>query len=261
MKPVSFLFLESFYLQINEDKSSKKDNITPIAHRGGNEVAPENTLAAFKDSYDLGYRWLETDVRLSKDKILYVFHDENLIRLLGKPDKLSDLNSWDIDELFIEREHKILRFDILANTFSDSVLNVDAKTFEAGEVLVDLINARKIKNDLCVGSFQQITTQYMRKNIKRDIESAFSMREVLFLFFDRLTRKSVESLGTCLQIPMKYFGINLITSGLISYCKENNIKIHVWTINDEGAMNRLVELGIDGIMTDKCRVLLKVLKE
>ena len=248
-------------MQINEDKSSKKEKITPIAHRGGNEVAPENTFASFKDSYDLGYRWLETDVRLSKDKVLYVFHDENLKRLLGKPNKISDLNSWDIDELFIEKEHKIPRFDILTNTFSDAVFNVDAKTFEAGEVLVDLINSRKIKNDLCIGSFQQSTIQYMRRNIKRDVESAFSMKEVLLLFFNRITWKSVYFPGTCLQIPMKYFGINLITPGLISYCNENNIKVHVWTINDEGVMTRLVELGINGIMTDKCRILLKVLKE
>ncbi len=248
-------------MQINEDKSSKKDKITPIAHRGGNEVAPENTLAAFKDSYDLGYRWLETDVRLSKDKILYVFHDENLSRLLGKPNKISELNSWDIDELFIEREHKIPRFEILANTFSDAILNVDAKTFEAGEVLVDLINSRKIKNDLCVGSFEHLTIQFLRKNIRKDVESAFCMKEVLLLFFDKFTGKSVDSPGTCLQIPMKYFGLNLITPGLISYCKENNIKIHVWTINDERVMTSLVELGINGIMTDKCRVLLDVLKE
>ncbi len=248
-------------MQINDDKSSKKDKITPIAHRGGNEVAPENTLAAFKDSYDLGYRWLETDVRLSKDKVLYVFHDEDLSRLLGKPNKISDLNSWDIDELLIETEHKIPRFDRLANTFSDTVFNVDAKTFEAGVVLVDLINSGKIKNDLCVGSFQHPTVQYMRKNIRKDVESAFSMKEVLRLFLDRILSKSVGPAGTCLQIPMKYFGINLVTPGLMNYCEENKIKVHVWTINDERVMTRLVELGINGIMTDKCRVLLKALQE
>ena len=235
--------------------------ITPIAHRGGNEVAPENTFASFKDSYEIGYRWLETDVRLSKDKILYVFHDESLERLLEKPIKISDLNSGDIDDLFIEREHKIPRFDILANAFPDAIFNVDAKTFEAGEVLVDLINSRKIKNDLCVGSFQHSTIQHMRKNIRRDVESALSMREALLLFFGRITCKPKNFPGTCLQIPMKYFGINILTPELISYCKEKNIKIHVWTINDEHVLAELVELGINGIMTDKCRILLKVLKE
>ena len=248
-------------MQITQNKSSKEDKITPIAHRGGNEVAPENTIASFKDAYNLGYRWLETDVRLSKDKVLYAFHDENLNRLLGKPNKFSELNSWEIDGLLIDSKHQIPRFDFLANTFSDVVFNVDAKTFEAAEVLVNLINTKRIKNDLCVGSFQQATIKYMRENIFRDVESAFSMQEVLNLFFHRITKKSGDFAGTCLQIPLKYFGINLITSNLINYCKKNNIKVHVWTINDEAEMARLVELGINGIMTDKCTSLLKVLQK
>ena len=97
--------------------------------------------------------------------------------------------------------------------------------------------------------------------IFRNVESAFSMQEVFSLFFHRITKKSGDFAGTCLQIPLKYFGINLITSNLINYCKKNNIKVHVWTINDEAVMARLVELGINGIMTDKCRSLLKVLKK
>ena len=105
-------------MQINQNKSSREDKITPIAHRGGNEVAPENTIASFKDAYNLGYRWLETDVRLSKDKVLYAFHDESLNRLLQKPNRISDLNSWEIDDLLLGGKHKIPRFELLVRVMA-----------------------------------------------------------------------------------------------------------------------------------------------
>jgi glycerophosphoryl diester phosphodiesterase len=237
-----------------------KDKFTPIAHRGGNEVAPENTLASFKDSYELGYRWLETDVRISKNKVLYAFHDDKLDRILGKSRRLSELNSWDIDELSIEKKYRIPRFEMLANEFSDAIFNVDAKSFEAGEVLVDLINSKKVNSNLCLASFHQATIQYMRKNIKRDIESAFSSNEVIHLLFNKIMQKEVKFEGKFLQIPIKYFGVKVLTKNLIKYCKSQEIKIHVWTINDEKTMTRLIELGVDGIMTDKCRILLKALE-
>ena len=74
---------------------------TPIAHRGGSEVAFENTFQAFTDAYDLGYRWLETDVQVSKDGVLYAIHD-NLKNITGKNVKIHDLSSDDLDQILIE---------------------------------------------------------------------------------------------------------------------------------------------------------------
>ena len=79
-----------------------KHIFTPIAHRGGSEVAFENTLQAFTDAYDLGYRWLETDVQISKDGVLYAIHDDNLKNITGKNVKIHDLGSDDLDKILID---------------------------------------------------------------------------------------------------------------------------------------------------------------
>ena len=81
-----------------------KHIFTPIAHRGGSEVAFENTYEAFADAYELGYRWLETDVQISKDGVLYAHHDTNLKRLVGINVNVHDLNSEDLDHILITDE-------------------------------------------------------------------------------------------------------------------------------------------------------------
>ena len=80
-----------------------KHIFTPIAHRGGSEVAFENTFQAFTDAYELGYRWLETDVQISKDGVLYTVHDNNLQKLTGINMKIQELNSVDLDQLLIKK--------------------------------------------------------------------------------------------------------------------------------------------------------------
>jgi glycerophosphoryl diester phosphodiesterase len=237
----------------------RKDKFTPIAHRGGNEVAPENTLESFKDAYQLGYRWLETDVRLSKDGVLYAFHDEHLNRIIGKNEKLSNVNSWDIDQLDIKERYRVPRLETLLNIFPDVTFNLDAKSFSAAEVLVDIINSKKVTSKLCLGSFHDATIKYIRKNIRGSFESAFSRKEVLQLLFTKMSGNTRSFDGGYLQIPCSLFGLNLITKNLVEYCKEQKIKLHVWTINDEKTMSALINLGVDGIMTDKCRSLLKII--
>ena len=90
---------------------------TPIAHRGGSEVAFENTFQAFTDAYDLGYRWLETDVQVSKDGVLYAIHDDNLKNITGKNVKIHDLSSDDLDQILIRGKYNIPRLEKITSKF------------------------------------------------------------------------------------------------------------------------------------------------
>ena len=84
-----------------------KHIFTPIAHRGGTEVAFENTFEAFADAYALGYRWLETDVQISKDGFLYAIHDSNLKRIVGINININQLNSEDLDQILIGGKYRL----------------------------------------------------------------------------------------------------------------------------------------------------------
>ena len=90
-----------------------------FAHRGANQLAPENTLAAFQIAYDLGYQIIETDVQSSSDGVLYCFHDDHLQRTAGDPRKFEDVHSQDIDQLRINGTHPIPRLAELFKAFPE----------------------------------------------------------------------------------------------------------------------------------------------
>ena len=237
-----------------------KHTFTPIAHRGGSEVAFENTYEAFADAYELGYRWLETDVQISKDGVLYAIHDTNLKRLVGINVYVHDLNSQDLDRILINRKYNIPRLEVLIRKFHDVTFNLDAKNIYAAKALVTLLNRDRSYQNLCLGSFSHKIINYMRKFLKRDFPTSFSQWEVFSLLLDFKLNRETRYDASYLQIPKSYFGFELISKKLLDFCKKNEIKIHVWTVNESEVMKDLIGMGVDGIMTDNCRMLLDVTK-
>jgi len=238
-----------------------KHIFTPIAHRGGTEVAFENTFEAFADAYALGYRWLETDVQISKDGFLYAIHDNNLKRIAGININIDKLNSEDLDQILISGKHRIPRLDLLLRKFNDVTFNLDAKNIHAAKALVNLLNNDKSFRNLCLGSFSHKTMNYMREFLKRDLPMSFSKWEVFSLILDIKFNKNAKYNASYLQIPKSYLGYKLISKKLLDYCKKNGIKVHVWTINNRIDMESLIGMGVDGIMTDNCRTLLDAAKK
>ena len=238
-----------------------KHIFTPIAHRGGTEVAFENTYEAFADAYALGYRWFETDVQISKDGFLYSFHDNNLKRIVGINININQLNSEDLDQILISGKHRIPRLDLLLRKFPDVTFNLDAKNIHAAKALVTLLNSDKSFQNVCLGSFSYKTMNYMREFLKRDLPMSFSQWEVFSLILNIKFNKDAKYNASYLQIPKSYLGYKLISKKLLDYCKKNGIKVHVWTINERNEMKNLIGIGVDGIMTDNCRTLLDVARK
>ena len=233
-----------------------KQIFTPIAHRGGTEAFFENTYEAFADAYALGYRWFETDVQISKDGLLYSFHDNNLKRIVGINININQLNSEDLDQILISGKHRIPRLDLLLRKFPNVTFNLDAKNINAAKALVKLLNGDKSLQNLCLGSFSHKTMNYMREFLKRDIPFSFSQREVFWLILGIKFNNEAKYDANYLQIPKSYLGYKLVSKKLLDYCKKNGIKVHVWTINKRNDMESLIGMGVDGIMTDNCRTLL-----
>jgi len=238
-----------------------KHIFTPIAHRGGTEAAFENTFEAFADSYALGYRWFETDLQISKDGFLYAIHDSNLNRIIGINIAIDQLNSEDLDQMLISGKHRIPRLDLLLRKFHDVTFNLDAKNINAAKALVKLLNGDKSLQNLCLSSFSHKTMNYMRKFLKRELPMSFSQWEVFSLILDIKFNKDKKYNASYLQIPQSYLGYKLISKKLLDYCKKNGIKVHAWTINERNEMNKLIGMGVDGIMTDNCRTLLDVVRK
>ena len=207
------------------------DGVLAFAHRGGDRVAPENTLAAFQDAVDQGYRYLETDVHASADGVVYAFHDDDLQRMVGEPVAISTLNAKQIDALRLEGGHAIPRMADLFEAFPERI---------------------------CVGSFSDARIQAVRKQLGDVCHSHGPLAAARFRLA-ALTQIPVPFTQGAAQLPVRQAGMPMVTKASVAYAHKCGLQVHVWTINCESTMHKLLDMGVDGLMTDDCALLKRVL--
>ena len=224
------------------------------AHRGGSIEAPENTIESFEYSIELGSSYIETDVQLSSNGIPYIFHDDDLKRLFGKNIIFNSLHSDEIDELILFDKYKIPTLESTLQKFPDTLFQIDVKTDEVVLPTMEVIKKTNSTDKVCIASFSSKRLKQVHKLYPEICLSMgpFEVMKLLLASFG-LYRKKVP--GNCLQIPIYQYGIKLVTKRFINYIHSIGLKIHVWTINDEDTMQKLIDLGVDGIITDRPKTL------
>jgi glycerophosphoryl diester phosphodiesterase len=224
------------------------------AHRGGSIEAPENTIESFEYSIELGSSYIETDVQLSSNGIPYIFHDDDLKRLFGKNIIFNSLHSDEIDELILFDKYKIPTLESTLQKFPDTLFQIDVKTDEVVLPTMEVIKKTNSTDKVCIASFSSKRLKQVHKLYPEICLSMgpFEVMKLLLASFG-LYRNKVP--GNCLQIPIYQYGIKLVTKRFINYIHSIGLKIHVWTINDEDTMQRLIDLGVDGIITDRPKTL------
>ncbi len=238
--------------------------ILAFAHRGGNLAAPENTVAAFQHAVDAGYRYLETDVHLTKDGVLVAFHDSGLSRVAGMADTVSE-NTWaDLRTVDLGGGHRIPTLDELLETFPTSRFNIDPKSDDSVEPLAKALGAHNALGRVGVGSFHDSRIHHLRRILGPNLCSSPGPRDVFRLtlrIWSRRTLDTDRNFGYgCVQLPVSVGPIRL-DQGLIDGYHQLGLPVHVWTINKRTEMNRLLDLGVDGIMSDDVVLLREVLRQ
>jgi len=220
------------------------------AHRGGSMEAPENTLEAFEYALELGCAYIETDVQLSADGIPYIFHDDNLLRLLGRETLFNSLNSSEIDNLRLFDSYKIPKLKAALDKFPEALFQIDVKTDEVAMPALKVIEECNSLNRICIASFSSDRLKKVN-NAYPEVCLSMGPKEVVKLLLASfgLYRKKIP--GNCLQIPIYQYGIKLVTQRFVDYVQSIDLKIHVWTINDVPTMQKLIDMKVDGIITDK----------
>lgn len=231
-----------------------------FAHRGGSATAGnvgiENSLAAFAHAYELGYRYLETDVRMSSDGVVYAIHDEALHRLTGSPDPVATLTAESLDLQRLDQREPFARLEALYETFPDARLNIDVKSDDAVEATCAIVAAHDAVDRTCLSSFSHARLTRIRQ-ILPDVATSASRREVALAKF--LPRRLLRPEAVCLQVPAGYRGIRFVTRRFVLKAHGLGLQVHVWTIDDADEMHQLLDLGVDGIITDRTDVLKHVL--
>ncbi|WP_229053949.1 glycerophosphodiester phosphodiesterase family protein [Aeromicrobium sp. Leaf350] len=227
-----------------------------IAHRGGSltadNVGIENSLEAFAHAASLGYRHLETDVVCSRDGVAYVCHDVKLRRLTGQRLHVGDLDSAQVDELRLGGRARIPRLDELLEAHPDAWFSIDVKAADAVEETCRVIERLEATDRVCLGSFDHRRTLAIRRRLP-GVETAASRREVVEALLVPPSRRRVDY--RWLSVPARRKGIPVVTRRFVEAAHATGAGVLVWTIDESREIERLVDLGVDGIFTDRTDVL------
>lgn len=243
------------------------DTPTPVAlaHRGG-ALFPandgiENSLRAFQNAVGMGYRYLETDVHCSADGVVYAFHDDNLGRLTGDSSAIGDLSSHTIDQARLGGREPIPRMGDLLDALPEARFNIDIKADAAVDPTLELIESRRAVDRVCFASFSHDRLLRIRARLPH-AASSMSPREVAWLKLG--PNAAARSYGVirgavCAQVPHRQGRITVVTRRFVERVHTLGMQVHVWTIDDPAEMNQLLELGVDGLVSDRIDVLKDVL--
>lgn len=220
----------------------------------------ENTMTAFSRAVDLGYRYVETDVHATADGALVAFHDRTLDRTTDRSGAIAALPLREVRAARIAGTERVPLFDELLETWPDLRINVDVKSDSAVGPLADTLRRHGALDRVCVGSFSDARLTRFRAACP-SVATSLGPRGVARLRVASLTGGRPRfAPGVCAaQVPVRHRGVRVVDARFVAAAHRIGLQVHVWTIDDPETMLRLLDLGVDGIMTDRIDVLRDVL--
>lgn len=239
------------------------DGPVAVAHRGGDHVGAENSMAAFADAVALGYRYLETDVHVSRDGVLVVHHDPELDRVTDTVGAIAGL-TWDaVSRARISDREPVPRFDELVSSFPDVRFVVDLKDDLAVDPMIERLRGdERLLERICLGSFSDARLDRLRNALGRQVCTSAGPAEVRRMRIGSLTRRGgsrVRIRADVLQVPLRFGAVPILDARFLAAAHWAAKPVQVWTVNDPAEMHRLLDLGVDGLITDRTRLLRDVL--
>ena len=235
------------------------DNPVAIAHRGGSYLGSENTMEAFENAINMGFKFLETDIQITRDKKLIAFHDNTLNRVTDHKGYIINKTWNEIKKTKVAGKFNIPLLSDIFYSWPEINLNIDPKNNASISTLIEFLKENNFFDRVCIGSFSGKRLETLRKIFGSSLCTSAGPLEVLKLKLSSLNLRNFKIDANCVQVPLKYFEIKIIDRNFINYCHELNLKVHVWTINEIKEMEELLDLGVDGIMSDNLEGLKTVL--
>ena len=242
------------------------DHTGPLAfaHRGAHrpDGPGENTMAAFAAAVDRGYHYLETDVHLTLDGVVVAFHDDHLDRVSDMTGAISDL-TWDE----VQRAKvgpggdPVPRLDEILTTWPDVRVNIDPKHDDVVDGLARVLEAERAVDRVCCGSFSDRRLARLRTLLGPDLCTSLGPRGTGKLAAAALGAPVRSLPAPCAQVPMEVKGRRLVTPRFVETAHRLGLQVHVWTIDDPAVMADLLDIGVDGLMTDDADALEQVLRD
>jgi glycerophosphoryl diester phosphodiesterase len=237
-----------------------------LAHRGLAVDAPENTMLAFERAVRAGADYVETDVHLSADGVAVLAHDPTLKRVaVGRDERVAELGMRELRRVDLGAGQAFAGLDEALHAFPLTRFNIDVKTDAAVEATVDVVRRADAADRVLLTAFSDARRKRLAAMVPGVATSA-GRASVLRAHAASVTRNApllrrAIAGAHALQIPERVGRLRLLSPALIDTAHAAGVEIHVWTVNEEADMRRLLALGIDGIVTDRADVALRIVAE
>ncbi|UFU01700.1 glycerophosphodiester phosphodiesterase [Ruania suaedae] len=234
-----------------------------LAHRGGAGLPAnagiENSLAAVRHAVELGYTFIETDVRASRDGVPFVVHDPDLGRVTGESVAVAELSAADLRAATLSGGESIPTLAELLEEFSGLWVNVDVKSDDVVDPAVQVLREQRAEGRVVVGAFDDARLRRVRRTAP-ELTTSASPREVRAMLLGR-GRAAARAGAVALQVPKRWRGVEIVTERFVRRAHAQHLQVHVWTIDDAPTIRTLLDRGVDGIVSDRIDVLREVLLE
>ena len=223
---------------------------TGLAHRGGGDERFENSIAAFTHAVSLGYDVIETDIQVSRDGTIYIFHDDDLDRTTTGHGAFHDKTDAELSQITLNNGEPIPTLSQMLEAVSGVILNIDVKADSGIRPIADYLNTHQCHDRICLAGFSTKRMTAIRQLLHKPCSFSGGQADILRLYLGSFGLPMGRPDIIAAQVPVKAFGLNVVTPRFIRHCRRLGIAVHVWTIDDAHEMQRLIDMGVDGIVTD-----------
>jgi glycerophosphoryl diester phosphodiesterase len=227
-----------------------------FAHRGGAAEGDENTAEAFARSVQFGYRYVETDVHATRDGVPVVLHDATLDRVTGaRRTAVASLSYAELSAFRVAQSSAIPRLDEVLDAWPQIKFNIDVKSDAAVAPTVEAVLRAGAGDRVLLASFSDTRIRRLRALTQGKVATSLAQREAARVWL-------ASRVGVRLKLPPNIVAAQIprriARRRFIDYAHRLGLQVHVWTVDDPGEMAGLLDLGVDGIMTDRIEVLREV---
>lgn len=236
-----------------------------LAHRGLALEAPENTLLAFEKALAVGVTHLETDVHASADGTAMISHDPDLTRLTGRRSRVARHTAAELRGIDLGYGQGFCSLTDALDAFPRARFNIDIKSADAVAPTVAAIRDARAVDRVLIGSFSPARRLAAVRQLP-GVATSVSSRGALTAVAAARSPGGIAAVRRVLrdvhavQFPLSMLRMSTMTPRTIAAFHAAGVEVHVWTINDEATMMRLLGLGVDGLVSDRADIAMRVLR-
>lgn len=230
-----------------------------IAHRGGASENEENTWSAFSHAIALGYSHIELDVHATRDGVVVIHHDPDLRRVFQDSRLIAQMDYQDLAKLRSPGGERIPKLEDLLSQYPDICLVIEAKSREVVAPLCALIQRLDAIKRVCIGAFDPVCTAQARALLGPDLLWSPAHEQVARLWARGWGLPLKLADFRVVQVPAYWKGVPVVTPRFIRAAHAAGVAVQVWTVNERAQMIRLLDMGVDSIITDNPTHLREVL--